>query len=352
MNAAQIGHHRAHHSTGKAAREQQGTHHFVLRIDEAAQPFVDEFLGEGACFHVGAHVDFGHVEARVLEHAAHRNDIRVYLAPGKRLDGGVDDVGSVLAHLQDGGHAEARARVSMVLDNDFGVLVLNHFRELTKECRLADAGHIFQANLLGAGCNFLVGQLGIVLKRVHGRGGDAECALRCHAGFLGPTDGRSDVSDVVQAVEDARDVHALGVFHAVHHGAYVVGHGIHTEGVEAAVEHMGLDAHLVERLAECPHGIVGVLAGQQLHLLEGAAIGFHAGETTHIDNHRGDALQLILAWLELARALPHVPIDETELNFLAHYFFNYCCLNCDKGVQRLRKRPRRANAAPLLRLQN
>ena len=83
---------------------------------------------------------------------------------------------------------------------------------------------------------------------------------------------------------------------------------------------MGLDAYLVERLAEGAHSIVWILAGEKVYLLKGTAVGFNTGETTHLDDNGSDALQLVFAWLELARRLPHISINETELDFLFHLY--------------------------------
>ena len=90
------------------------------------------------------------------------------------------------------------------------------------------------------------------------------------------------------------------MLHLIHQGTHIVGHRIHTQGVQTTVEHMRLDAYLVERLTEGTHSQVGVLACHQVHLLKGAAIGFHSGKTAHIDNRRGNTLQLVLTGLELA----------------------------------------------------
>jgi uncharacterized protein len=40
----------------------------------------------------------------------------------------------------------------------------------------------------------------------------------------------------------------------------------------------------------------------------------------YADNHGSNALQLVFAWLELARRLPHISINETELDFLFHLY--------------------------------
>ena len=63
---------------------------------------------------------------------------------------------------------------------------------------------------------------------------------------------------------------------------------------------MGLDTYLVEGLTESANCEVRIFASHQVHLLEGAAIGFHSGETAHVDDCRGNTLQLVFTRLELA----------------------------------------------------
>ena len=104
----------------------------------------------------------------------------------------------------------------------------------------------------------------------------------------------------------------------VHEGTNVIGYGIHAQRIESAVEHVGLDAYLVERLAEGTHSIVGVFACQEVYLLKGTTVGLYTREATHFNDDGSDALQLVLARLELSRRLPHVTINETELYFLFH----------------------------------
>ena len=130
-----------------------------------------------------------------------------------------------------------------------------------------------------------------------------------HAGFEGIFDGGNDVAHIVQSTEDAGDVYALGVLHLIHEASHVGRHGEHAQGVQSTVEHVGLDAHFVEGLGEGADGLVGILAIQQVHLLEGTAIGLDAGKASHLDDDGSDALQLVLARLELAAALEHVAID-------------------------------------------
>ena len=89
-----------HHAAGKAAAEQQRTHEFVVGVHEIAEEVVDELLGERTYLHVSVHVDFGNVEAGVLEHALHGDNVRVYLSPRKRFDSSVDYVGTCAANFQ------------------------------------------------------------------------------------------------------------------------------------------------------------------------------------------------------------------------------------------------------------
>ncbi len=163
----------------------------------------------------------------------------------------------------------------MVFDDDVGVFFLDHLCELSQESRLSDACHVLQTDLLSASSDLLVGELGVIVQRMDRRGGDAQRALRGHSALLSPFDGRGDVTDVVQTVEDTGDIGALCMLHAIHHGAYVVGHGIHAESIETTVKHVGLDAGGVQWCREGAHSFIGVFTSQQLHLLKGSAVGLY-----------------------------------------------------------------------------
>ena len=133
-----------------------------------------------------------------------------------------------------------------------------------------------------------------------GRCGDAKRGLRRHTSCLGPFDGGDDIADIIQAAEDAGDIDTLSVLDLVLQLSHIIGHRIHAQSVEAAVEHVGLDTYFIERFAESTHGGIGVLAGEQVDLFESTAVGFHTVENSHVDDDRCDALQLVLAGLELA----------------------------------------------------
>ena len=299
-DTAQVGHHRSHHAARQSATQEQRTHVLVGRIDEVAQPVVNELLCQRAGLHIGIHIQVCHLEALVLQHRLHTDDVGMHLTPRQRLDGRIDDVGTVITHLKDRGHRQAWPGVAMILDDDIRVLGLDSLRQGTQHGWLSDSGHILQANLLCTSSNHLVGNLRVVLYCMDGRSGDTEGGLWRHATLLGPLDTGDDISRVVQSAEDAGDVHSLGVLYFIHQCAHIVGHGIHSQGVQPTVEHVGLDAHLVERLTEGSHREIGILARHQVHLLKGATIGFHSGETAHVDDNGGNTLQLVLTGLELA----------------------------------------------------
>ena len=81
---------------------------FVSRIDEIAEPVVNELLCQRACLHIGIHIDIIHLETFVLQHRLHGDDIGMHLTPAEWFNGCIDDVGTIVAHLKDAGHRESR----------------------------------------------------------------------------------------------------------------------------------------------------------------------------------------------------------------------------------------------------
>ena len=83
------------------------------------------------------------------------------------------------------------------------------------------------------------------------------------------------------------------MFYLVHQLAHVHRAGVHAERVEAAVEHVRLDASLVERLRKGPDGLVRVLAIEKLDLFERTTVRFNAVEATHVDDYWGYFFELV-----------------------------------------------------------
>ena len=73
-------------------------------------------------------------------------------------------IGTIVADLEDRSHRETRTRVTVVLDDDLRILVLNHLGEFAEECWLADTCHILQTDFLCTGSDELVGDVHDVQK--------------------------------------------------------------------------------------------------------------------------------------------------------------------------------------------
>ena len=118
------------------------------------------------------------------------------------------------------------------------------------------------------------------------RVGDTHRGLRRHTGLFCPFDRRNDITRVIQTAEDTGDICSLRVLHFVHQFAHVSRHRIHTQRIQSAVQHMGLDTCLIKRLTERTHCLIWVLAVQQVYLFARTAVGLYAVKTTHVNDHR------------------------------------------------------------------
>ena len=237
------------------------------------------------------------------------------LAPGEGFHGDIQVVGAGAGHFQHGGGGEAGAGVSMVLDLDVRIFLLDVVHELAEDVRTADAGHVLEADLIGPVAHDLVHDVHVVGDGMDGGVGDGEGDLGDHPAFLGAQDGTLEVAVVVEAAEGTGDVGALDLLDLEHELADVVRDGVHAQGVEAALEHVRLDAGLVEGGRPGPDRLVRVLAEQEVHLLEGAAVGLHAVEAAHVDDGRGHFHELVHPGNILAGTLPHIPVHQGELDF-------------------------------------
>ena len=217
--------------------------------------------------------------------------------------------------------------MSMILDNDMGMLFLDAPTELAEHGRLSDACHILQTDFGSTGFYQLVSNMSIILCCMNRTCSDAECGLGCHPTFKGIFDGGDDVTDVVESAEDTGDVHTLGMLHLVHQATHIGGDREHAQGIQSAVEHVCLDSHFVERTGEGTDSLVGILTIEKVDLFKGTAIGFYTAEASHLYDNRSYSLKLVLTGLKLATRLEHISIDERELNLS---FF--LCTHFDSGV--------------------
>ena len=130
--------------------------------------------------------------------------------------------------------------------------------------------------------------------------------------------GHNNARNLIRKVENAGDIRPLRFLDLVEQLPQVLGTGTHPHGVQPPVQHMRLDAGLVERLRPLTHGDVGVLPVQQIHLLKSSAVGLDAVETAHPDDGWGYFHELVHARLILTRALPHIPEYQAQFDFSCH----------------------------------
>ena len=150
------------------------------------------------------------------------------------------------------------------------------------------------------------------------REGNTECSLWNHTAFLGILDGRNDVAHIVQTAEDTGNVDTLFIFHLVHQLTYIGRNRIHAEAIQTAVQHVCLDTRIMQRLGESTNSLVRVFTVQKVHLFKSTPIGFHTSKASHFYNHRSYTGQLVGTWLIFTRGLPHIAVDQTELDFFLH----------------------------------
>ena len=293
VDALEVGHHGTHHAARKAAAHEQGGEVMVGRLDEVAQEVVDELLREGAGFHIGLHVDVLHLETGILEHGADGDHVGMDLAPGERFHGYVEHIDTGLGGLEHRSHGETGTCMAVILDDDVGVFLLDPRDDLADRPGTADTGHVLEADFLGAGFDEFLGQRGVILHGMDRGVRDAQGSLGNHAAFDGVLDRRDDVVGIVQAVEDTRDIDALGVLDLVHELAHIDRAGVHAEGIQTTVEHVGLDTRLMKRLRKGTDRLVRVLAIEELDLFERTAVRFHAVEAPHVDDYWSYFFELV-----------------------------------------------------------
>ena len=125
--------------------------------------------------------------------------------------------------------------MTMVLDDNLWVLILNSLHQTTEECRTTYTRHILQADLRSTSLDELIRQISIVLDRMHWRVGDTERSLRDHPCFLRILDRRDHVARVIQTVENTCDIYTLRLLDLVHQATHVCWYGEHTQTVEPTV---------------------------------------------------------------------------------------------------------------------
>ena len=179
--------------------------------------------------------------------------------PTQRLHRYVQYVATRFSYLQHTCYGEAWTRVTVVLDDDIWMLLFDSCYDGTQHCWTTDTCHVLQTDLLCAVGNKFLCQIDIVFRIVHLRIGDTHGRLRRHACFFRPLNRWDDVARVIQSAEDTGDIHALCVLYLIHQLAHIRWHRVHSQCVQTAVQHVGLDTRLVEGLGKGAYCYIGIL---------------------------------------------------------------------------------------------
>ena len=171
---------------------------------------------------------------------------------------------------------------------------------LCEEGGTADTGHVLEADFIGSVLYQMVNHSHVVFNGMDRGICDGEGRLGNHSGLFGVLHREFEVAVVVESAEGTGYVGALGLLHLEHQFAHIRRHWVHAEGVEAALEHVGLDPCLVEGGRPLANGDVRILAVKEIYLFESASVGLHAVEASHIYDSRGNPHELVNSGLIFA----------------------------------------------------
>ena len=208
--------------------------------------------------------------------------------------------------------------MAMVLNRNLGIFLLDIRNDIAQGARTANAGHVFDANLIRTQLDQFIGHLRVILHRMHRRVGDAQRALRDHARSLRILDRGSDVAHIVQTAERTGNVGALRLLDLIEQLAHIIGHRAHAQTIQRTIQHVRLDARLVERLRPLANRLIRILSKQQINLLKASAIGLYTGKAAHLNNGRSHTGKLIDRWDIFTGRLPHVAEDQAEFYSFLH----------------------------------
>ena len=206
----------------------------------------------------------------------------------------------------------------MVLNSDI-LDSLDVAGQFAQESRTADTSHILQTDFVTTSINQLLSHLRIVLNGMDRRISDAKTTLRNHATSMSISDRRDDVTRIVQTTERTSDISTLFFLYYIEQLADIGRDWAHTESVQCTVQHVGLDARLVEWLRPLTNSLIWILSIEEINLFETTTIGFYSVEATHLNDCRSYFCQLVNARYILTCSLPHISENETEFYFFSHF---------------------------------
>ena len=152
--------------------------------------------------------------------------------------------------------------MTVILDGNVRMSSLDVCHNLAQRYRTADTCHILDTDFICTQLDKLQCHIRIIFHSMDRRMGDTERTLRNHSRLVRISDGRSDVTYIVQSAESTCDVRTLRLLHFIKQLAHIGRHGAHAQTVQCTVQHMCLYTGFVERLRPLAHSFIGVLAKQ------------------------------------------------------------------------------------------
>jgi hypothetical protein len=242
-------------------------------------------------------------------------------AKAQGAHGGIDDIGTCLDALEDGHGSQTCSVVAVDIHRDAdGLLQLldQIIAGIGSEqtCHILDAdgvcAHLLQS--LGVGCKVLV--------VVHRAQGVADAALHMSAFLVGRLDGSLQVAGVVQSIEDADDVDAVGnrLLYKVLHSVICV--GTVAQHILAAEQHLQL--LMRQFLAQDAQTLPRILVQEADATVERSAAPALHGEVVDLVHFGQDGAHLVHGHTGSQQRL--VRITQDDLGHLDRLFCHGCHL--------------------------
>ena len=258
----------------------------VERWDVVSEEVIHHLLHLGAYIHVCLHIYLLHLEAGILQHLLYSNDISMSCAPCQLSHTTIDIVAAATCYLKDRSHIETRSGMRVILYDDIFLIVLDTGTYLSQCLWASDASHILETYLVSPGIDKGLCEVDVILYGMYWRMSDAQCCLCYHTSLMSIFYRRNNIAWVVKSAEDTCDISTLRLLNLIEQLSEVFWARTHTQAVQGTVEHVGLDACLMERLCPLANTFVGILTIKEVYLFEAATIGLDSVETSHTDDSR------------------------------------------------------------------
>ena len=206
----------------------------------------------------------------------------------------------------------------VILYYDVLLVSLDASHNLAQRLGTTYACHILQTYLVSTSFDECLGKVYVILHRVYWRMSNTKRSLCYHASILSVLYRRNHITWVIESAEYTGDVSTLSLLYLVEEFAQVLRTRAHAQSVQRTVQHVCLNASLVERLRPLANCLIRIFTIKQVNLLKTTTVSLHAVKASHLYYRRSNLYKLVHTWLILTSTLPHITKDQTELNFFCH----------------------------------